>query len=82
MIYVKSFLAGVAALIAYVLLFVFIVTIFMDRLVPGPASLLDNVGYVSNSPWIPAWLIATGALLVFAAASYWTFKRLSRAAVK
>ena len=75
MVYVKSFLAGVAALIAYVLLMLILLTVYMNRLVPRPASLPDNVGYVSNSPWIPAWLIVTGALLVFTAASGFTYKK-------
>jgi len=75
MIYVKSLLISMAALITYVLLLVAIAPL----LVPTPASLPEGIGYVSNSPWIPMWLILGGALLVPTAAFYWTFKRISRA---
>jgi hypothetical protein len=80
MIWVKSVLAGLAALIGYVLLLVLFVSILMGRLVSRPASLPGDAGYVSNSPWIPAWLILLGALFVFAVAFYWRFQRISRAA--
>jgi len=72
-IYVKSFLAGAAALIVYVLLFV---TVLTKLILPTPPSLPEGVGYVSNSPWIPAWLILLGALVAVAAAFYWTFRKL------
>jgi hypothetical protein len=73
MTYFNCFLTGLAALIAYVLLFV---TVLIKLLLPTPPSLPEGVGYVSNSPWIPAWLILLGALLSFAAAFYWTFRKL------
>jgi hypothetical protein len=39
----------------------------------------EGVGFVSNSPWVPLWLILVIALLVFAAVYWWTFKKLSKA---
>jgi hypothetical protein len=74
MIWFWSFLVALAALIAYVLLFV---TVGIRLLVSTPPSLPEGVGYVSNSPWIPLWLILLGALLVFAAAFYGTFRKIS-----
>jgi hypothetical protein len=75
MIYLKSLLAGVGALIAYYFLFV---TIGIKLLLPMPPDLPDGAGYVSNSPWVPLWLILVIALLVFAAVYFWTFRKLSR----
>ena len=74
MIYLKSLLAGVGALIAYYFLFV---TIGIKLLLPMPPDLPDGAGYVSNSPWVPLWLILVIALLVFAAVYFWTFRKLS-----
>jgi type VI protein secretion system component VasF len=77
MIYVKSFLAAVAALIIYV---VACGAIVMKLLTPKPLSFpADGVSYVSNGPWtpIPMWPVLIGALLVAAAAYYWTFKKIS-----
>ena len=76
MIYVKSLLAGVGALIAFYFLFV---TGGIRLLLPKPPDLPEGVGYVSNSPWVPLWVILVIALLVFAAASFWTFSKLSKA---
>lgn len=76
MIYVKSLLAGVGALIAFYFLFV---TVGIRLLLPKPPDLPEGVGYVSNSPWVPLWVILVIALLVFAAASFWTFSKLSKA---
>jgi H+/Cl- antiporter ClcA len=75
-IYVKSLLAGVGALIAFYFLFV---TVGIRLLLPKPPDLPEGVGYVSNSPWVPLWVILVIALLVFAAASFWTFSKLSKA---
>ena len=75
MIHVKGLLAGVAALLGYVVLFV---TVGVRLLVPKPPD-LPGVGYVSNSPWVPSWLILVIALLVFAAVYFWTFRKLSKA---
>ena len=60
MIYVKSLLAGVAALIAYYFLFI---TVGMRLLLPMPPDLAEGAGYVSSSPWVPLWLILVIALL-------------------
>jgi hypothetical protein len=75
MLYVKSFLAGVAALIIYMLLFA---TLGAKLLLPTPPSLPDGGGYISNSPWIPLWAILLGALLVAVAASFWTYRQISK----
>jgi H+/Cl- antiporter ClcA len=75
MIYVKSLLAGVAALIAYYFLFV---TVGMRLLLPMPPDLPGGPGYVSSSPWVPLWLILVIALLVFAGVYFWTFRELSK----
>lgn len=77
MIYLKSFLAALAALIGYILLLLPAVYIWMDRLVPRPASLPDNVGYISSSNWIPVWPLFIGAIVVFLAAFFRTFRRIS-----
>jgi hypothetical protein len=74
MIYVKSFLAGVGALIVFYLLFV---TVGIRLLVRSPPDLPAGVGYISGPPWwFPSWLLALIALLVFTGACYWTFKKL------
>jgi hypothetical protein len=44
-----------------------------------PPDLPEGAGYVSTSPWVPLWLILVIALLVFAAAYLWTFRKLSKA---
>ncbi len=75
MIYIKSLLAGVGALIAFYLLFV---TVGVRLLLPKPPDPREGVGYVSNSPWVPLWVILVVALLVFAAAYSWTFRKLSK----
>jgi hypothetical protein len=76
MIYLKSFLAGVGALIAYCFLFV---TIGVRLLVPKPPDLPEGVGWVASSPWVPLWLILLIGLLIFAAVYFWTFQKLSKA---
>jgi len=77
MIYLKSLLAGVGALIAFYFLFV---TVGIRLLLPKPPSdLPEGSGYVSDSPWVPLWLILVIALLVFAAVYFWTFRKLSKA---
>ena len=66
MIYVKSFLAGVGALIVFYLLFV---TVGIRLLVRRPPDLPAGVGYISGPPWwFPSWLLALIALLVFTGA--------------
>jgi H+/Cl- antiporter ClcA len=76
MIYLKSLLAGLGALVAFYYLFV---TVGIRLLLPKPPDLPEGVGYVSNSPWVPLWLVFLIALLVFAAAYFWTFRKLSKA---
>jgi hypothetical protein len=76
MIYVKSLLAGLGALIAYCFLFVMA---GVRLLLPKPSDLPEGVGYISNSPWVPLWPVVVIALFVFAAAYFWTSRRLSRA---
>jgi hypothetical protein len=66
-IYVKSLLAGLGALIAYCFLFI---TVGVRLLLPKPPDLPEGVGYISNSPWVPLWLVLVIALLVFAAAYF------------
>jgi len=60
MILVKSLLAGVAALIVYVLLVTFVAWLLTPN---------EGIG------WIPILPILIGAALFFAAAFYWTFRR-------
>jgi hypothetical protein len=76
MIYVKSLLAGLGALIAYCFLFV---TVGVTLLLSKPPDLPESVGYISNSPWVPLWLVLVIATLVFAVAYFWMLRRLSRA---
>ena len=73
MIYVKSFFAGVGALIVFCLLFL---TVGGRLLVRRPPDLPEGVGYISNSPWAPLWLIMLIALFVFIGVSFWTFRKL------
>jgi hypothetical protein len=76
---VKSLFAGLAAAIIYVLSFGLVV--LTQGLLPlehrFPA---DSGGVFSNGPWIPLWpILMIGAPLIFLAAFYWTFKRISKA---
>jgi hypothetical protein len=85
MIYLKSSLVGLGAVVAYCVLF----ALFGVRLLlPAPAvpkwtDLPEGVSFSSNSRWvpIPLWgplaILAIG-LLVFAAAYFWMFRRLRR----
>jgi len=91
MVYVKSVLAGIAASIIFVPLYVIVVLrLLVPRsLPPPPVSIpIDGVnggGYFSSSSGpmvaISAWPLLLGGLLIFAAAFYWTFRRISRSAV-
>ena len=76
MIYLKSFLAGLAALAAYILLFLLAIRIWMDRLVKPRADLSAGDSDIV-SPTIPLSAILIGAVLAFLAASGWTFRRIS-----
>jgi len=76
MIYIKSLLAGVGAMIACYFL---IVTVVIRLLVRMPFDQPEGAGYVSSSPWVPLWPVLLILPLVFAAACFWTFKKLSKA---
>ena len=76
MIFVKSLLAGVAALVLYLLLAGAIVWRLLAPLKLPPIR-ADAGGFTWGGPWIPIWPIPIGAVLVFAAAFYWIFKRRS-----
>jgi hypothetical protein len=74
MIYLKSFLVGVAALIAFALI---VGALFLA----GPIVYLmrhqaeGGVGVYENSPWVSVWVLLIGAALIFATAFYWAFRR-------
>jgi hypothetical protein len=77
MIYVKSFLAGVAALIlaAIFIMAALFLTGPILELLPhrdegGVAFDVYGVG-----PWLNIWVILVGALLIFAIGFYWAFRR-------
>lgn len=77
MIYAKSFLAGVAALIVAALIicaFAAGATLIMEHIPPGEGG----IGFYVIGPWLPIWSLAVGALLVFAAGFYWTLRRARR----
>jgi H+/Cl- antiporter ClcA len=75
MIYVKSFLVGVAALIVAVLIVgVFSLASPIVFLMRHQAE--GGVGVYENSPWVPLWLIPIGAALIFATAFYCAFRRI------
>jgi len=74
MIYAKSFLAGVAAVIVAALIISALaagVPLVMELLPSGKGG----TSFYVNGPWIPAWSIAVVGLLVFAAGFYWAFRR-------
>jgi hypothetical protein len=74
-IYVKSLLAGLAALIIVAALIIgvlFFAPIVMERLTP-PGGGVYFVG-----PYFSMWPVLVGALFIFAVVSYWAFKRASR----
>jgi hypothetical protein len=78
MIYLKSLLAGLAALIilATLLIGAFFLAPFVVERLARPAE--GGGGFVLNSPYVSIWPVIGGALFVFAAVSYWAFKRASR----
>jgi len=78
MIYLKSLLAGLAALIviAALIICVFLFAPFvMERLTP-PAE--GGSGWNFAGPF-SIGTVATGAFFVFAVVSWWAFKRASKA---
>jgi hypothetical protein len=80
MIYAKSVLAGLGALIvtaALVVGVVFLVPVMLERsTLPAGNS---ATSFAVNGPWVPLWLIVAVPLLVFAAVYFFAFRRLSRA---
>jgi hypothetical protein len=80
MVYLKSFLTGVAALVAVVLLTALGFVgwgLWISQRSANDGS-LPPVGYDISSPWIGIpLLIVTG--LIFAAGFYWEFRRAKRA---
>jgi hypothetical protein len=76
--YVKSFFAGMLAAVIYVILFLLVVEkLALLPVADGPP--VDNGSYSSSGPWIPLWPLLIGTPLFFAAAFYWTLKRVSKA---
>jgi hypothetical protein len=76
-IYVKSLLAGLAALIVIAALIIgmfFFAPIVMERLTPPGVGVEYFV-----SPYFSMWPVLIGALFIFAVLSYLAFKRASRA---
>jgi hypothetical protein len=73
MIYVKSLLAGVAAMVVAVILYVYILILPKLGDVPPGTVVGWDVRSFTRQPLF--WLIP---LLAFAAAFYWEFRRASR----
>jgi hypothetical protein len=74
MIYVKSFLVGVAALIVTALIVgAFFLAAPVMALMKHQAE--GGVDFYVNRPFIPAWAILIVAAIIFATAFYWSFKR-------
>jgi hypothetical protein len=69
MIFVKSFAAGIVALIGYVVLLALYVWF---RVWLRTRGALD-AGVIAG----PGWPLLIGALLIFGGAFFWTFKRVS-----
>jgi hypothetical protein len=57
---------------------IYVKSLLAGLLLSKPRDLPEGAGYISNSPWVPLWLVAVIGLLVFAVAYFWTFRRLSR----
>ena len=74
MIYVKSFLVAVAALIVVGLI---IAALFLAAPIVGLMrhQAEGGVNFDVNSPFIPAWAILIVAAIIFATAFCWSFKR-------
>jgi hypothetical protein len=74
MIYVKSLLAGLAALIVAALIVCAVLVgypllkLFLHRDEGG-------VGFYMVGPWIHLWPLLIGASIIFAGAFYWSFRR-------
>jgi len=72
-IFAKSFLAGVAALIVSALL-IYGLAVAGPRILELLPTNEGGVG-VLEGPWIPLWLLLVAALLIFAGGAYWYFRR-------
>jgi hypothetical protein len=72
MIYVKSVLAGVAALVVALILFFYLYGVFfIPKAPPGIVVLCDVSGFITH----PVFLLIL--LLAFAIGFYWEFRRAS-----
>ncbi len=78
MIYIKSFLAGLGALIVVVatIIGLAIAAPFVVEKMRSPSG--GGVGWVMEGPFVSIWLLLAVAALLAAAISFWTFKRLSK----
>lgn len=77
MIYLKSLLAGLAAVILVAALIIggaFVAPLVMERLQPPNEDAIGAWAFA-----FPALPVAIGAFIVFVAVSYWAFRRASRA---
>jgi hypothetical protein len=74
MIYVRSFLVGVAALIVAALI---VLAVFLGAPIMGLLThrAEGGVGFYVNGPWLNIWAVLIGAPLIFAVAFYWAFRR-------
>jgi len=78
MVYAKSFLVGVAALVLAVTIVLALAYGALAIHVEISARSGDGgVGAVEGS-WIPLWPLAAVALSIFAAGFYWNFRRARR----
>lgn len=77
MIYAKSLPAGVAALIVAALI-IYALAVGVPLVMELIPSRKGGIGTYVIGPWIPIWSVAVGALLVFSAGFYWTFRRARR----
>jgi uncharacterized membrane protein len=81
MIYLKSVLNGLAALVITTALIIGIAfggpLLFAAHTPPG-----NGGGWNFLDPWVPLWLIAAVPLLVFMLVCMLTFRRLSRAKLR
>jgi hypothetical protein len=75
MIYLKSFLVGLLALVLATLIalgLVFASMVIMVRIQPPAGGISFDIG----APWIPLWLLGAVAVSIFAAAFYWEFHKI------
>jgi hypothetical protein len=80
MIYARSALAGLAALMILAALIIcgfFLAPLVVERLAHPNEG---GVGFYVNSPYVSIWQLVAGALCIFAVVSLWAFRRASRGA--